>query len=109
MNATGPYRDGAKQMNRTKQMTSLSAYSRFNLEQTISDNPWEVRDEVSSRANVVARQLATLRRKMAKLEAEAAALEALYVQALEGIRIEQDKNETDPMDDFNYVGSRHHY
>ena len=74
-------------------MTDLSTYSRFNLEQTISDNPWEVRDEVSSRANVVARQLATLRRKMAKLEAEVAALEALYVQALEGIRIEQDKNE----------------
>jgi hypothetical protein len=90
-------------------MTSLSTYSHFNLEQTISDNPWEVRDEVSSRANVVARQLATLRRKMAKLEAEAAALEALYVQALEGIRVEQDKNDTGPMDDFNYVGSRHHY
>jgi hypothetical protein len=90
-------------------MTNLSTYSRFSLEQTISDNPWDVRDEVSSRANVVARQFATLRRKMMKLEAEAAALESLYIKALEGIRIEQDKNETDPMDDFNYVGSRHHY
>jgi hypothetical protein len=88
-------------------LSALSTYGEFELSQTIHCDPWAVRDETASRANMIARQAATLRRKLVKLEAEMANLERLHDAALAQIRVEQEAS--DPMDDFNYVGSRHHY
>lgn len=68
----------------------VTKYLAHELRQTISADPWAVRDEALSRHNVLSRKIATVQRNLALLIGEQAEMKALHDSACIAIRLEQE-------------------
>ncbi len=63
-------------------MLDMTGYSNANLRDAIDLCPWSVRDEAGKRQNAMAKKILGAKKKLAKMEAEAAMLCATFDAAV---------------------------